>query len=97
MHLVVLLAHQYHMTVSTSNTSVLSQLSKQPKVHLKHHLEEPHVGDLVQSDLVLPQVDQEHLGRGEREQGRFTLKVLCCMGGDVWCMDRDMWCMGRDV
>ena len=50
--------------------------TEQPQVNLKHRLEETHVRALVQTDLMLPQVDNEHLGGGEGEEGRLSLKIL---------------------
>lgn len=57
------------------------------EVHLKNGLKQPHVGSVVQADLVLPEgkfrpranspeVDQEHLTTCEREQRALALKVL---------------------
>lgn len=46
------------------------------QVDLKDRLEQPHVGALVQADLVLPDVDDEHLARGKCKQGALALKVL---------------------
>lgn len=50
---------------------------EQAEVDLEDGLEQAHVGALVQPDLVLPDVDEEHLGDGHAEEGRLALKVLC--------------------
>lgn len=49
---------------------------EQGEVDFKDSLEEAHVGALVESDLVLPDVDDEDLGDGDGEESRLSLKVL---------------------
>ena len=66
----------WEMRKMSESVPIWSLLPEQTEVHLKHGLEQAHVGALVQPDLVLPEVDDEHLGRGEREQRRFAFKVL---------------------
>jgi hypothetical protein len=51
-------------------------LEKELQVHLKDRLEQPHVGALVQTDLVLPDVDDEDLAGSEGEECALPLKVL---------------------
>ena len=45
-----------------SHTPLLRPLAEESEVHLEHGLEETHVGALVQTNLMLPQVDNEHFG-----------------------------------
>lgn len=56
--------------------NVLLVLQEQLQVDLKHSLEQTHVCALVQTDLVLPDVDnQDFTGRQRKESG-LALKVL---------------------
>jgi hypothetical protein len=54
----------------------LAVLDEQLQVDLKDRLQQAHVGALVQADLVLPDVDNQDLARGQCEQGALSLKVL---------------------
>lgn len=58
------------------NAPVWSGPSEQPQVNLKHRLEQTHVRALIQTDLMFPKIDEEHLRGGEREKSRLSLKVL---------------------
>jgi hypothetical protein len=40
---------------------VHSLLSEKAKIDLKHGLEETHIGTLIKTDLVLPEVDDQDL------------------------------------
>lgn len=62
--------------VRSTDLALLLRSEEQRKVDLKDRLEQPHVGTLVQSDLVLPDVDDQDFRDGDREQGGFALKVL---------------------
>jgi hypothetical protein len=55
---------------------VLVVLEEQLQVDLEDGLEQTHVGTLVQTDLVFPDVDNQDLAGGQREQGTLALKVL---------------------
>lgn len=50
--------------------------SKQLEVDLKDSLEKTHVGSVVQTDLVFPQVHNQNLRSRNREQCTFALEVL---------------------
>jgi len=50
--------------------------AKQLQVDLKHSLEQAHVGSIVKTDLVLPQVHNQDFRGGDREQGTLAFKVL---------------------
>jgi hypothetical protein len=52
------------------------------EVDFKHGLEQTHVGALIETDLVFPDVDDQHLGDGDGEEGRFALKVLVGKGAE---------------
>ena len=41
---------------------VCGLLAEQAEVDLKYSLEQTHIGALVESNLMFPQVDKEHLG-----------------------------------
>jgi hypothetical protein len=58
---------------------VLVVLEEQLQVDLEDGLEQTHVGTLVQTDLVFPDVDNQDLAGGQREQG--TLDVVCHLDG----------------
>lgn len=49
---------------------------EQLQIHLKYCLQQTHVGTLVQTDLMFPDVDDQHLACREGEQGAFPFKVL---------------------
>lgn len=55
---------------------VLVVLEEQLQVDLEDSLEQTHVGTLVQTDLVFPDVDNQNLTGGQGEQGTLALKVL---------------------
>jgi hypothetical protein len=55
---------------------VLVVLEEQLQVDLEDGLEQTHVGTLVQTDLVFPDVDNQDLAGGQCEQGTLALKVL---------------------
>ena len=55
---------------------VLAVLDKQLQVDFEHGLQQTHVRALVQSNLVLPDVDNEDLARRKRKEGALALKVL---------------------
>jgi hypothetical protein len=55
---------------------VLVVLEEQLQVDLEDGLEQAHVGTLVQTDLVFPDVDNQDLAGGQGEQGTLALKVL---------------------
>ena len=59
--------------------AVLGLLAEESEVDLEDGLEEPHVGALVEADLVLPEVDDEDFGGGEGEERGFALEVLGSM------------------
>jgi hypothetical protein len=54
----------------------LSILDKELEVHLKDGLEQPHVGALVQADLMLPDVDEQDFAGSEGEEGALALEFL---------------------
>jgi hypothetical protein len=54
----------------------LLRTQEQPQVNLENRLQQPHVGALVKSDLMLPDVDDEDLRNSHREQRRLALEVL---------------------
>ena len=56
--------------------SSLFILEEELEVDLKDSLEEAHVGALVQTNLVLPDVDEQDLTGGQGKQGALPLKVL---------------------
>lgn len=49
---------------------------EEAEVDFEHGFEEAHVGALVESDLVFPDVDDQDFGDGHGEEGRFPFKVL---------------------
>lgn len=49
---------------------------KQLKIDFKHGLEQAHIGTLVQSDLVFPDVDNQDFAGRKRKERAFALKVL---------------------
>ena len=55
---------------------VLAVLDEQLQIDLKHRFQQAHVRALVQSNLVLPDVDNENLTCREREEGTLALEVL---------------------
>lgn len=55
---------------------ILLVLEEELEVDFKDGLQEPHVGTLVQTDLVLPDVDEQDLAGGEGKEGALSLKVL---------------------
>jgi hypothetical protein len=55
---------------------VLVVLEEQLQVDLEDGLEQTHVGTLVQTDLVFPDVDNQDLAGGQGEQSTLALKVL---------------------
>jgi hypothetical protein len=55
---------------------VLVVLEEQLQVDLEDGLEQAHVGTLVQTNLVFPDVDNQDLAGGQSEQGTLALKVL---------------------
>lgn len=55
---------------------ILPILQEQLQVDLKHSLQQSHVGSLVQSNLVLPNIDDENLACRERKERTLALKVL---------------------
>jgi hypothetical protein len=52
------------------------RLAEQTEVDLEDRLEQAHVGTLVESDLVLPDVDEQNLRASQGKKGRLALKVL---------------------
>lgn len=46
------------------------------QVDFENGLQETHVGALIQTDLVFPDVDDEDFAGGERKEGTLSLKVL---------------------
>lgn len=56
--------------------SLLLVLEEELQVDLEDGLEQAHVGTLVQTDLVLPDVEDQDLACGERKEGALALKVL---------------------
>jgi hypothetical protein len=56
--------------------SLLPVLQEELQVNLKHRLKKPHIGSLVQPDLVLPDVDDQYLASGQCEEGALALKIL---------------------
>jgi hypothetical protein len=55
---------------------LLGVLYKELEVDLEYGLEQAHVRALVQTNLVLPDVHNQHLARRQGEQGAFALKIL---------------------
>ena len=55
---------------------LLLVLEEELQVDLENGLEKTHVGTLVQTNLVLPDVDDQNLTGGQRKEGTFALKVL---------------------
>lgn len=51
-------------------------LQEKLQIDLENGLQKSHVGALVQTDLVLPDVDNQYLTCRQSEQGAFTLKIL---------------------
>ena len=51
-------------------------LTEQSQVNFEYSLEKPHVGSLVQANLVLPDIYNKDFGRGEREKCGFALEIL---------------------
>lgn len=62
--------------MQTRSRDSLAVLDKELQVDFKNGLEQAHVGALVQSDLVFPDVDDEDLARGQGEKSTLALKVL---------------------
>jgi hypothetical protein len=54
----------------------LAVFDKELQIDLEHCLEQAHVRALVQSNLVLPNIDNQDLARRKRKQGALALKVL---------------------
>jgi len=61
------------------NVPVRGIFAKEAKINLEDGLEQSHVGALVKTALVLPEVDDEYFRGREREQGRFAFEVLAHM------------------
>lgn len=57
-------------------SGLLLVLEEQLQVDLKNGLEKTHVGTLVQTDLVLPDIDDQNFAGSQRKEGTFALKVL---------------------
>ena len=55
---------------------VLRLLPEEAEIDLENGLQQAHVGTLVQTDLVLPQVNQKDFGRCQREESRFSFEIL---------------------
>lgn len=55
---------------------VLVVLEEELQVDLEDGLEQTHVGTLVQTDLVFPNVDNQDLAGGQSKQGTLAFKVL---------------------
>jgi hypothetical protein len=66
---------QHGMSLAWS-TNVLAVFDEELQVDFEDGLEQAHVGTLVQSDLVFPDVDDEDLARGKRKEGALAFKVL---------------------
>jgi hypothetical protein len=69
-------------------TDVLFAFPKQPQVDLKNGLEEAHVGALIQSDLMLPQIDDKDL------QDRTVSQTISSKLFGKWCV---WWVWGYGV
>jgi hypothetical protein len=66
---------QHGMSLAWS-TNVLAVFDEELQIDFEDGLEQAHVGTLVQSDLVFPDVDDEDLARGKRKEGALAFKVL---------------------
>ena len=78
---------------------VLAVLDEQLQVDLEHRLQQTHVGALVQSNLVLPDVDNEDFTCRQRKEGTLALKVLVLAALATVCAfhvhDQDVLCHAR--
>ena len=78
---------------------VLAVLDEQLQVDLEHRLQQTHVRALVQSNLVLPDVDNEDFARRQRKEGTLALKVLVLAALATVCAfhvhDQDVLCHAR--
>lgn len=70
---------------------------EQTEVDLEDCLEQRHVGTLIQSDLMLPHVDDETLCARHREEGTLSLEVLILSPLPAICSldvhDQDIHCL----
>lgn len=57
-------------------SGLLLVLEEDLQVDFENGLEETHVGTLIQTNLVLPDIDDQNLAGSQRKQGTFALKVL---------------------
>ena len=60
----------------SADFALLFGSEKEGEVNLKDRFEETHVGALVKTDLVFPNVDDQDFRDGNGEEGGFALKVL---------------------
>jgi hypothetical protein len=65
------------------NVPVRGIFAEETEVDLEDGLEQSHVSTLVETDLVLPEIDDEYFRGREREQGRFAFEVLAHMVNKV--------------
>ena len=72
----ILCKYSHIVGMDVSNKNLLPILQEQLQVDLKHGLEQAHVCALVQADLVLPDVDDQNLARGQSKERALALKVL---------------------
>ena len=61
---------------ATYNLPVRCLLPEETQINFEHGLQQTHVGSLVETDLVLPNVHDENFGGSQRKQRRLALEVL---------------------
>lgn len=63
-------------TRTTIQSNLLLVLEEELQVDLKNGLEKTHVGALVQTNLVFPDVDNQDLAGGQRKESTLALEIL---------------------
>lgn len=72
-------SNRWHVRITDANAKgahSLLVLEEKLQIHLKDGLEQAHVCALVKADLVLPNIEDQDLARGERKECTLALKVL---------------------